>query len=159
MIHIRKIDAENIWQSVKLSVNDNQKDFVFTNAESILEAYAETASGKKAMPYAIYDDDTMIGFIMFGYNFTEGDDFPKISKDNYVLWCFMIDKNFQGNGYGKEALSACLDFIKTMPCGKAKYCWLSYEKENSVAKKLYESFGFRENGEIFEGETVAALKL
>ena len=37
-----------------------------------------------------------------------------------------------------------LEFIRTFPCGQADYCWLSYEPENEVAKKLYRSFGFEE---------------
>ena len=52
-----------------------------------------------------------------------------------------------------------LDFIRTYPCGSAEYCWLSYEPENDVARKLYNSFGFRETGEMDEGEVVAALRL
>jgi diamine N-acetyltransferase len=34
---------------------------------------------------------------------------------------------------------------------------ISYEPENDVARRLYASFGFRETGEVVEGETVARL--
>lgn len=44
-------------------------------------------------------------------------------------------------------------------CGEAQYCWLSYEPENTAAKKLYHSFGFRETGEMDEGEIIAVLGL
>ena len=54
----------------------------------------------------------------------------------------MIDKKYQGNGYGKEAMKLAIDFIKTYPSGKTDYCWLSYEPENEVARKLYLSLGF-----------------
>ena len=50
----------------------------------------------------------------------------------------------QKKGYGREAMRLALEFIRTFPCGKADYCWLSYEPENEVAKKLYRSFGFEE---------------
>ena len=56
----------------------------------------------------------------------------------------MIDKRYQGNGYGREALRLAVDFVRTAPCGKAEYCWLSYEPENEVARKLYLSSGFEE---------------
>ena len=52
-----------------------------------------------------------------------------------------------------------LEFIKTFPCGKAEYCWLSYEPENEVARQLYCSFGFSETGEIDGEELIAKLKL
>lgn len=50
-------------------------------------------------------------------------------------------------GFGKEAIVLGLNFIKSFPCGKAEYCWLSYESENVVARKLYHSFGFTETGD------------
>lgn len=46
----------------------------------------------------------------------------------------MIDYKDQGHGLGKEAVSAALEYMRTMPCGKAEFCWLSYEVENVVAK-------------------------
>ena len=57
------------------------------------------------------------------------------------------------------ALRLALEFIRTFPRGKAEYCWRSYEPENEVAKKLYASFGFVENGEMDGDEIVAVLKL
>ena len=44
-------------------------------------------------------------------------------------------------------------------CGKADFCWLSYEPENEVASRLYRSFGFTETGEMEGNEIIAVLKL
>ena len=71
----------------------------------------------------------------------------------------MIDKRYQGRGYGKEALRQAIEFIRTFSCGKAEYCRISCEPENEVAKKLYASLGFEESGEMCGDETVALLKL
>ena len=49
--------------------------------------------------------------------------------------------------------------MESLPCGKAEYCWLSYEPENNVAKELYKSFGFEETGDMDEGEIIATLRL
>lgn len=97
---------------------------------------------------------------MLGFG-TEGsaDGLPDIAEGNYNLWHLMIDRQHQGKGYGIEAMRLALDFIRTYPCGSAEYCWLSYEPENDIARKLYNSFGFRETGEMDEGEVVAALRL
>ena len=86
-------------------------------------------------------------------------DAPEIAKENYNLWRLMIDKAYQNNGFGKEAVKLALDFVKTFPCGKAEYCWLSYEPENQVARKLYSSFGFVETGDTDGEELIAVLKL
>ena len=95
----------------------------------------------------------MIGFDIDDYR----DDAPAIAKGNYNLWRLMIDKAYQKRGYGKEAVRLALDFIESFPCGKADYCWLSYEPENEVARQLYCSFGFTETGEM-DGEEVIAIR-
>ena len=43
--------------------------------------------------------------------------------------------------------------------GKAERCWLSYEPENAAARTLYQSFGFRETGEMDGREVISALSL
>ena len=86
-------------------------------------------------------------------------DAPEIAKGNYNLWRLMIDKAYQNRGYGKEAVSLALEFIKSMPCGEAEYCWLSYEPDNAVARQMYRSFGFEETGEMDGEELIAVLRL
>ena len=66
---------------------------------------------------------------------------------------------YQNRGYGKQAVELALRFIRTFPCGKADFCWLSYEPENAVAKSLYAPFGFIETGEKDGEELIAVLKL
>ncbi|MFC2496214.1 MAG: GNAT family N-acetyltransferase [Scardovia wiggsiae] len=84
---------------------------------------------------------------------------PKIARGNYNLWRLMIDRNYQGKGLGRKAVSLALDFINTFPCGAAEYCWLSYEPENDVARQLYSSFGFAETDEKDGEELIAVLRL
>ena len=83
---------------------------------------------------------------------------PSIAKGNYNLWRLMIDENNQNRGYGKEAVRLALKFIKSFPCGKAEYCWLSYEPENEAAAQLYHAFGFVETGEMAGKELITILK-
>lgn len=160
MIRLEKINSKNVWKIINLHVSKSQDDFVASNTESIVEAYTTISANGVALPFGIYEDDTPIGFLMIGYDVDdEWDGAPKIAKGNYNLWRFMIDEKYQGKGYGKKALKMAIDYIKTYPCGKAEYCYLSYEPENTNAKKLYSSFGFVENGEYDEDEVVAILKL
>ncbi|MDF2586872.1 MAG: N-acetyltransferase [Anaerocolumna sp.] len=159
MIELRKIDSENVWKVIKLSVAVEQENFVATNTESIIEAYTTITSGGVALPFGIYDEDCLVGFVMFGYGTTGDEDEPVIAQNNYCIWRFMIDNKYQHQGIGRKALLASLQYIESMPCGNADYCWLSYEPENVVAKKLYSSVGFHENGEMCEDEIVSVLKL
>ncbi len=160
MLRIEKVNGKNVWDILKLSVKDEQKSFVSSNERSIIEAYTTTVGGGYAYPFGIYNDNILVGFLMVGYDTDEyWENPPAIAKNNYNLWRLMIDKNYQCKGYGKEAVRLALDFIKSLPCGKAEYCWLSYEPENIVAKELYKSFGFKETGDMDEGEIIAVLRL
>ena len=160
MLRLEKVNGANVWDVLKLSVNDTQKDFVASNEVSIIEAYTAITANGFAFPFGIYDDDTPVGFVMVGYGSDDyWEDAPAIAEKNYSLWRLMIDKRYQHKGYGKKAVELALDFIQTFPCGKAEYCWLSYEPENTVAKELYASFGFVENGDMDGEEIIAVLKL
>jgi diamine N-acetyltransferase len=39
------------------------------------------------------------------------------------------------------------------------YCWISYKNDNVAAKKLFESFGYRDNGEILGDEQITVMRL
>ncbi len=159
MIELRKVDDSNVWNIIKLSVNEEQKNYVAANTVSIIEAYTTITAGGVALPFGIYQDDCLVGFVMFGYGSNGDEDEPKIAKNNYCIWRFMIDKQYQRQGLGRKALTASLQYLKSMPCGKADFCWLSYEPDNVVAKKLYSSEGFHENGEKCGEEIVAVREL
>ena len=164
MIRLEKIDALNVWDVVELKVRKEQKYFVASNSDSILQAYTAQGTGCHAFPFAIYHDKKPVGFLMIGFNEAAlydkyGEEPPKAVRGNYSLWRLMIDRKYQGRGYGREAIRLALEFIRTWPCGKAEYCELSYEPENTVGRELYHSFGFTENGEMDGDEIVAVLKL
>ena len=160
MLKLKKIDRTNIGEILKLEVFDNQKNFVATNNSSIIEAYIAITENNDVFTFGIYNDDTPIGFLMIGYDVnSDGKGAPEIAKGNYNIWRLMIDKKYQGKGFGKKAMNLALEFINTFPCGTAKYCWLSYESDNDVARQLYKSVGFEETDEKDGEEIVAILKL
>ena len=160
MLKLKKINRNNIAEILKLEVFDNQKSFVATNNISIIEAYIAITENNHVFTFGIYKDDTPIGFLMIGFDVDSDDeDTPKIAKGTYNIWRLMIDKKFQGKGFGKKAMNLALEFVKTFPCGTAKYCWLSYESDNVVAQQLYKSVGFVETDEKDGEEIVAVLKL
>ena len=164
MIHIESIDPRNVWDALDLKVKKEQKTFVASNDISLIQAYVAVGSDCRAFPFVIFNDKKPVGFLMIGFNEAAMYDYydetpPEILKNNYSLWRLMIDRRYQNRGYGREAITQALDFIRTWPCGKADFCALSYEPENTVARNLYHSFGFVENGEMDGDEIVAVLKL
>ncbi len=165
-LHFEKITWDNFEAIENLHVYKEQRHFVARNKDSLVHAFiAMSADGKQVFPFGIYRDKKPVGFIMIGYDIGEDDGTEPCAdwflRNSYFIWRFMIDKRYQGNGYGREAMQLALDFIRTFPAGKAEYCWLSYEPENEAAKKLYLSFGFVEQPEHYqEGEEMpAVLKL
>ena len=158
MLKLEKVTGQNVWDLLELQVAENQKDFVASNDESLIEAYVTLAENGKVFPFGIYDDDKPVGFLMIGFG-GGWEGAPPVAERNYNFWRFMIDERYQRKGYGKQAVQLALNFIKTLPCGPAEYCFLSYEPENEVARRLYRTFGFVENGEMDGDEIVAVLKL
>lgn len=160
MLRLEKINGKNVWDILKLSVNDSQKEFVASNEISIIEAYTAITAHGYAYPFGIYDGAKPVGFLMIGFDKDDyWEDAPDVAAGNYNLWRLMVDKKYQHKGYGRQAVKLALDFIKTLPSGPAEYCWLSYEPENQIAKELYASFGFAETGEFDDEELIAVLKL
>ena len=167
-ITLEKITYKNYIKTIwGLKVSRSQKNFVARNTSSLAEAYVAITNGGVALPFAICKNKKPIGFLMIGYGLGDDEDwnkedptFVEIVKNSYCLWRFMIDKRYQHRGYGRKAMQLALDYIRTLPCGDAKYIWLSYEPENEVAKKLYASFGFVEQPQFYkggEGEEIPAV--
>ena len=56
----------------------------------------------------------------------------------------MIDKRYQNNGYGRQALELGIDYMRER-FGVSEI-YTGVVPENTVAKELYKSVGFNETG-------------
>ena len=130
MVELREITKDNLEAVLDLRVHEHQESFVSSTAYSLAQAYAYRDT---AFPFAVYEDNTIVGFIMLGYY---------EARNQYTLWKFLIDKKYQNKGYGKEATRMVLDAMKAD--GKYNKVVLCYLEGNEAAKKLYEKFGFVE---------------
>ena len=158
MIELKKLTWDNWEECINLEVTKEQNNFVASNRYSLAQSYIHLTNDKTPpFSYAIYKDNVMVGYTLYFY--CEADEDDPEDEACYSICRLMIDKRYQGNGYGRQAMLKILEHIKTFPHGKADIVVLSYEPENTVAKKLYESLGFVETGEIDEGELVAKLVL
>lgn len=162
MILFKKIEDTNFEECMNLSVMEEQKSFVADNRLSMAQAYLALSNDYcMPMPYAIYDEERMIGFIMMAYHKKpeRKDEEELFDEPIYEIWRLMIDKNEQGKGYGRKAMEKAIEYIRTYPCGVAKKIVLSYEPENIGAKYLYESCGFVNTGDVFDGEIISVFEL
>ena len=144
MVEFKKITPDNFKECINLELKEGQDRFVADNLYSLAQAYI----WEKGLPFAIYEGNTMVGFIMFYYDEKEkaGD-----------LWRFMIAAEHQGKGYGREAMGKMVGYFKGIDeCRKIE---LSYVPGNAAAEKLYKDFGFIPTGEVLHGEIVMELKL
>lgn len=92
----------------------------------------DIAFGKYASFYVLEDDGQIIGYI--GYlNTGEEIDIAKVS----------IAKSHQGKGFSKKLMQHLIVVAKNI---KAKYITLEVRVSNTPARKLYESFNFKQMG-------------
>ena len=145
-ITLRPIDDGNREAVLALDVREDQP-FVAPNDVS-LRQYAETEAEAPgvARPFAIYADETLVGFCMFIFDPEDEDE-----EDRYFIWRFMIDRRYQGKGYGQAALDAIIQYFKD---NGADRLYLSTEPENERGLHVYHKAGFKETGVISDGEAV-----
>lgn len=130
----------------RLETAPGQEGFV----ESVAECLAEADRRRCWRPVGVYDGDALIGFAMYGF-FWEYLPFGRLWLDR-----LLIDRRFQGRGYGRAALAALLERLEREYHKKRIY--LSVVEANRPAAALYESFGFRFTGERdTHGERVMCL--
>lgn len=147
-IELRKIDSANTAAVVLLEVLDSQKQYIASNEKSLQTATEETYKNI-ARPFAIYADDNLVGFTMFAFDFED-------SMPEYWLWRFIIDKNFQGKGYGSASLEKIIEYFRD---NGATHIFLSTKDTNASALGLYHKYRFAETGEMNDDEIVLQLIL
>lgn len=145
VITLREINEENYEECIALDVNEEQRAFVASNIYSIAQAYIYRETVKI---FGIYAEEILRGFVMLNL---------EKKKDEYWICRFMIDKNYQRMGYGKEAMKEIVEFLKKEGTRNIK---ISFEPENMPAMRLYSACGFKETGEVDEdGEIIMEMKI
>ncbi|HFJ9402856.1 TPA: GNAT family N-acetyltransferase [Bacillus paranthracis] len=148
-IQLRVVTRENWKDALKLQVKEIQRKFVPSVAVSLAKVYIKPdGDNVEYTPFAIYDGDDMVGFIMHAV--------VRETTDMYWINGFIIDQMQQGKGYGKVALQESIYLIKNT-FKVCKEIRLTVHKDNIPAKKLYERYGFQPLGHDYDGEQVYRL--
>ena len=121
------VTKENLWKVVALDAGDDEK-YVKLNSHTLLEAIFNHNLGSVLV---LYRNSILIGLAY--YEIDEGSDYD-------VCWIerFMIDKKYQGKGYGTKVFQKLLQHLKKMQINK--FLLLT---SNPVAEKMYAKFGFQ----------------
>ncbi|WIV12747.1 GNAT family N-acetyltransferase [Proteiniborus sp. MB09-C3] len=148
-IYFNEVTPDN-WRKINsLEVREDQKSFVASNVAILARAYAYRKDNSKVS--VIYSNTNPIGLIMQR-------DFKEEDKHICILDQFMIDKNYQGKGYGKTSMKLWLSMIRREKRYNA--IGLCYKENDYIAKKLYESLGFsRKPEEDDEDELIMRYEL
>ena len=147
MVELRIITEDNFIDAFNLKLAPGQEKFVSHPIRSLAQAYVYR---EQCQPFGIYAEEKMIGYVMVIYDY----DVPE-----YDIWHMMIDESAQGQGYGNEALDRVLDYIRMKPFGDSERVALTCNKQNPVARKLYESKGFCPTGIEDDDEIELAMMI
>jgi diamine N-acetyltransferase len=147
-VHLREITKDTLRPVLKLDAGDGGAN-VASNAVSIAQAHF----APEAWFRAIFDGDTLVGFVMlYDPSLT-----PEPEDPEFFLWRLMIDKSFQGRGYGHVAVERLIEHVRTRPGAAELY--VSHMETAEPLGRFYSSLGFRYTGEKNEGERVMVRKL
>ena len=150
-ISLREISRENWRDALTLTVRPDQQRFVADYTPIVLIGLAKAYVGSLGLtwlPYAIYADEMMIGFVELAYK-------PD-THDQYWMYHFFIDERKQGKGLGKLALQAFIEQVK-IQFPNCQCINLTVHPENVSAQHLYLRAGFIPTGENFQGEPLYRL--
>ena len=133
-IELKAITEENFIDAFNLRLAPGQEDFVSHPIRSLAQAYVYR---DQCQPFGIYVNGKMVGYVMVIYDY----DVPE-----YDIWHMMIDEAEQGKGYGSAALDRVIEYIGTKPFGDSGRVALTCNRNNTIARKIYESKGFSATG-------------
>lgn len=141
-IRLQAVNRDNWEECISLEVSEVQSGFVASNQYSLAEAFSKS----EMRPFAIYNGNQMVGFLM--YSLDREDKTPWIHR-------LMIAADYQRKGYGRLALRLAVQQITEE--FNPVVISLSFEPENLIARALYESEGFTVTDEMVWGEVIARL--
>ena len=149
MVSLRPLTDSNRQAVEALRVSPGQEQFVSTVADSLTEA----AEHPDAHPlyWAVYDDDTPIGFVMIADEVDNPDYIPQ------YLWKLLIDERYQRQGLGTATLDLIVEYFRGRPGVEVLHTSAGQGEGSPVT--FYEHYGFERTGEIRFDEVMLQLQL
>ena len=146
MINFRAITEENFDAIIRMKRPDDEH-FVASNAYSLAQAWLYRDNGD-VYPFAIYDDETPVGFMML-------DEY--LDEKCVIIWRIMFPVENQNKGYGTAAIREIIRLAKES--GKYDFVLIDYAPDNKIAEHVYTKLGFKHTGVFEHGEYELRLDL
>lgn len=143
MIELRTINEDNYQQCCRLKASVDNENFVDSVTYSLAEAWVFYNDTR---PFAIYDDNKMIGFVSM-----------YVGEKNYQIINFLIDDVFRRKGLGTKAAKACISYLQHRY--NADRVSVPVNLENIVAQKFWRKLGFVFSDSIEDGYVFMRLNL
>ena len=140
-VRLAPVDSVNYEAVCDLKLHQTQEIYLASNLWSLVEAAYEPG----CFPRAIYQQDQLVGFIMW----------VQETPQRVSVWRLMVDRQFQQQGIGRAALKLALAEIQQM--AGIQQIEICYVPTNPVAKDFYASLGFVETGWDKAGEEMLAV--
>jgi diamine N-acetyltransferase len=142
MIKLVPLSRNNWERAAELKPADDQQDYLPSNLFSIAQSKFEPT----AELFGVYHGTTMVGFaIVCTYS-----GIPWITR-------FMIDREHQDKGLGREALAALIQrYVKKPGVTELR---TTISSKNAQAEYLFNNMGFVRTGELDDREFVMKLQV
>ena len=146
MIHFEKITEDNFSAIIQMK-RPLGEHFVASNEYSLAQAWLYR-DNNDVYPFAIYNDDVPVGFMMLDED---------VEERCLVLWRILFPPEHQNKGYGTQASREIVRLARES--GKYDRMILGCVPENRIAEHVYEKLGFEPTGEIVnDGEIEMELR-
>ena len=146
MVNFKTITEDNFDAVINMKRPEGE-GFVASNAVSLAQAWLYR-DNRDVFPFAIYDDDTLVGFML-----VEED----MDEKRLDLWRFMLSPQREGRGLGTAAVELLIRYARDSR--RYKYLQLLCAPENAAARHIYDKLGFRPTGAICFGDVEMRLAL
>ncbi|HEX5824409.1 MAG TPA: GNAT family N-acetyltransferase [Candidatus Limnocylindrales bacterium] len=128
----------------------------------MISHFEDAITDAKACPrmWSVHDAGTgqLVGFVMI----SDGIPQEVLDADDdivgpYFLWRLLIDRRFQGRGYGAATIDAVVEYLRTRP--GADVLLTSCKAGEGSPQPFYLHYGFEKTGEVMWGEDLLRLDL
>ncbi|WP_394189004.1 GNAT family N-acetyltransferase [Paenisporosarcina quisquiliarum] len=127
-VTLREVDKSNWLECTQLEVGEGQKA---TFPVPVVYWIAESKVDSSFVPMAIYADDLLVGFLVYGVDPDDGE---------YWLIALLIDQKYQRQGLGRATIRELIRHLQSeYGCTKLT---LGHRPDNGEAEALYVSLGF-----------------
>lgn len=152
MLTRRTVNRDTLWPLINLSVGPDQKDLVSAN----IKTFAEAAYEPGAFVWGLWRGPTPVGLMAMVNPEGVAAHGPFLEPKAAYLWRLMIAHEYQGQGYGTEALALATQTARDWgaPCLVVGVRDVAHSNRG-----FYERFGFRDSGVVEEGDRLFVLDL